>query len=77
MVIVICVLFRHFELMVSALPINLEMGLCRTLGSDPSSMTALFATTHRTLFAPQRSLRGAIEARVLNRIPLRVSKKDL
>ena len=58
-----CILFGCLIVKVSALTRNLEMGLCRTTSSLTASVTSLFAPTQSALFASQRLLRRAIEAR--------------
>jgi hypothetical protein len=57
------ILLSRLILEVSALTGNLEMGLCRTTGGFATAFTTLLASVQLTLFAPQRSLQGAIEAR--------------
>ncbi len=45
------IVFGHFEMMVSPLTGNLEMGLCCETRGLPSTFAALLAATHLTLFA--------------------------
>src|SRR5436305_1953513 len=71
-----CILFGCLIVKVSALTRNLEMGLCRTTSSLTASVTSLFAPTQSALFASQRLLRRAIEARVLNSTAFRVSLEE-
>ncbi len=56
---------------------NLEMRLCRTLGSFPAAMTPLLPSAHPSLLASQGLLRGAIETRVLNGVALTIRQKGL
>ena len=56
---------------------NLEMRLCRTLGSFTAAMTPLLPSAQRSLLASQGLLRGAIETRVLNGVPLTIRQKGL
>ena len=70
-----CIQFGCLIVKVSALTGNLEMGLCRTTGGLTASVTSLFAPTQSALFASQRLLRRAIEARVLNSTAFRVSQE--
>ena len=77
MVIVLGVLLRHLELMVTALTVDLQMGLGYGLRSLTLAMAALLAATHGALLASQRLLRGAIEARVLNRTALAIGEERL
>ena len=76
MMITICVLFCYFELVVSSLPIDLEMGLRGTPRGFTAAMTPLLASTHRTLLTPESLLRCAIGTRVLNRVPFTIGKED-
>ena len=67
--------FRRLEMVITALAIHLEMGLCHVLRSLTAAMTALLASAQLALLASQDSLRGAIETRVLNGMTLAVSEK--
>ncbi len=75
MVIGLNVLLGHVEMEVTALPIDLEMCLGHVLRGLPPSMTALLASAHLPLFASQGVLRGAIEARIVNGVALRVGQE--
>src|SRR5437762_8788111 len=61
--IVFSILFSRLEMMVTALTIDLQMGLGCATSSFPASMTALLTPVHPALLASECSLRGAIEAR--------------
>ena len=71
------VLFCRFEMEITALPRNLEMGLRRATSSLATSMTALLASAHRSLLASQGFLRGAIVARVLDGMALAIRQEGL
>ena len=66
----------RLEMVISALPVDLQMGLGDVTGCLPSSLRTDRSTAHRTLLAPKRSLRGAIETRVRNRVALAIGKED-
>src|SRR6266516_3845208 len=75
---VLCgVLIGRLILEISPLTGNLEMRLCRTLGSFTAAMTPLLPSAQRSLLASQGLLRGAIETRVLNGVPLTIRQKGL
>jgi hypothetical protein len=76
-VIVLGVLLRHLEMMVTALTVYLEMGLGYGLRSLTLAVAAFRAATHGALLASERLLRGAIEARVLNRMALAIGEERL
>ncbi len=69
------VLSGRLILKITALTSALEMGLSRTASSLAPSMTAFLASAQLALLASQSSLRGAIEARVLNGMTFAVSEK--
>ena len=71
------VLVGRLILEVPPLTCNLEMRLCRTLGSFPAAMTPLLPSAQRSLLASQGLLRGAIETRVLNGVALTIRQKGL
>ena len=71
------VLFGRLVLKITALTRDLEMGLSRATSSFPAAMTALLTPAQLTLLASQGSLRGAIEARVLNRVALTIRQEGL
>src|SRR5260370_10444308 len=72
-----CILLCRLIVEVTALTGDLEMGLRRAASSLAPSMTALLTPGQLALLAPQGFLEGAIEARVLYRMALAVSKKGL
>lgn len=74
-VIPLSIRFCYLEMVIAALPSNLHMRLCDVLRSFTAAVTALLASTQLALFASQGSLRGAIEARVLNRVALTISQE--
>src|SRR5438876_8194297 len=71
------VLVGRLILEISPLTGNLEMRLCRTLGSFTAAMTPLLPSAQRSLLASQGLLRGAIETRVRNGVPLTIRQKGL
>jgi hypothetical protein len=73
----LCIVFGRLEMMVAALSVNLEMGLCRTSGGLTASMGVFLTPAHHTLLASQSTLRRAIETRVLNRMTLAIRKERL
>ena len=76
-VILLGVRLCHLEMVIAALTIDLEMGLGYVFGGLAAASTAFVATAHRTLLAPERALRGAIEAWVLYRVALAVGQETL
>lgn len=74
-VILLSVLFGRLEMMIPALAIDLEMGLCHVSGGFPSSLTAFCTPAHLALFPSERTLRGAIEAWVFHRVALTIGQK--
>jgi len=67
--------FSRVEMVISALAIDLQMCLHYILRCLTFAVTTFLTSAHRTLFASERPLRGAIETRVLNRLSLRVCEK--
>ena len=67
--------FRRLEMMVTALTSDFQMGLGRITSSLVASVRPLLPSAQHTLFASKRLLRGAIEARVLNRIALAIGQE--
>ncbi len=63
------------EMVISPLSIDLQVRLCYVLSSLTASMTAFLTAAQLALFASQGFLRRAIEARVLYRVPFRVSQE--
>ena len=72
-----CIRRCRLKVEVTALPLDLEMGLRRTASRFALSVTALCTPGQLALLAPQGFLRGAIEARVLYRLAFAVSEKGL
>lgn len=67
--------FRRLEMMIAALPIDLEMGFRYVLCGLTASVTAFLPAAHLALFAPERSLRRAIETRILHRVAFAISQE--
>ncbi len=61
--------FGRLIVKITALPLDLEMRLCGTFRGFSPAVTTLLAPCYQALLAPERLLRGAIEARVLNGLP--------
>src|SRR6202165_5513024 len=72
-----CILLCRLRVKITALPLDLEMGLRRAASSLAPSVTGLLTPGQLALLAPQGFLRGAIEAWVLYRMALAVSEKGL
>ncbi len=77
MLIVLGVLLRHLEMMVTALSVDLQMGLGYGLGSLTLAVAAFLATAHDALLASECLLRGAVEARVLDSSALAIGEERL
>ncbi len=69
--------FRRFEMVISALSMDLEMGFRRIPGGLAASMTAFLASAYLALLASEGSLRRAIEARIFNRVALTIRQERL
>lgn len=69
------IVFRHFEMEVSALTADLEMGLCRALGSLTAPVRPFLATAQCALLASQSTLTLAVVPWIVYRVALRVSEK--
>ena len=69
--------FRGLEMVIAALPVDLQVRLRHVLRGFPAAMTTLLASAQLALFASQGSLRGTIEARVLNGMTLTIREKGL
>ena len=69
--------FRGLEMVIAALPVDLQVRLRHVLRGFPASMAASLASAQLALLASQGSLRGTIEARVLNRVALTIREKGL
>ena len=65
--------FRGLEMVIAALPVDLHMRLGHVLCGLAFAVGAFLAPTQLALFASQGSLRGAIEAGIVNRVALTVS----
>lgn len=63
------------EMVISPLPVNLQVRLGNGASGFALAVTAFCTTAHHALFPSQRALRGAIEAGVLNRVALAVSQE--
>ena len=69
--------FRGLEMVIAALPVDLQVRLRHVLRGFPASMTTLLTSAQLALLASQGSLRGTIETRVLNGVTLTISEKGL
>ena len=67
--------FGGLILEVTALTGNLEMRLCRTTSSLAASVRTFLAAAYLALFAPERLLRGAVIAWVLNGVALTIRQE--
>ena len=74
-VILVHIAFRRLEMVISALPLDLQVRLRDVTGSQTAPVTALFAPTHLALFAPEGLLRGAIETRIRDDVAFAVSQE--
>ena len=74
-VIAFSIRFRCLEMVIAALPINLHMRLCDVLRGLTASVTAFLTSTQLALFASQGSLRGAIEAGIVNRVAFTIAQE--
>ncbi len=68
---------RRLELVISALSVDLQVGLGDVTGSFTATVTADLSPAQLALLAPECLLRRAIETRVFNRVALAIGKKDL
>ncbi len=71
----ISVLLGRLEVKITALTRDFKMGCGDVPGRFPASVAALFAPAQGPLLASEGLLRGAIIARVRNRLALRVSQE--
>ena len=69
------ILLRHFEVEITTLPLNLQMGLSRTLGGLTPPLRPFLASTHHPLLTPDCPLALAVVPRVLYSIPLGISEE--
>src|SRR5713101_3877961 len=69
------ILLSCFIVMVPTLTGNLQMGLCRATSSLTTAMRTFLTACYGSLLASQRSLRGAIETRILNRMTLAIGEE--
>ena len=67
--------FRGLEMVIAALPVDLQVRLRHVLRGFPASMAAFLASAQLALLASQGSLRATIEARVLNGMTLTISEE--
>src|SRR5947209_5834967 len=77
MVILLGILLGHFEMMVTALTVNLQVRLGSILGGFAPPIAALLATAHLALLASQCSLRGAIKAGIVYRVAFAIGQERL
>ncbi len=76
-VILFRIALRSLELVISALPVDLQMCLGDVTGGFTASMTADLSPAQLALLAPECLLRRAIVTRVFNRVALAIGKEDL
>lgn len=76
MTVLLRVVVRRLKVEITALTMDLQMGLGHQSCGDPSAMTALLASTQGTLLASKRFVRGTIVPWVLNGVSVRVGKED-
>ena len=76
-VILFSIALRSLELVISALPVDLQVCLGDVTGGFTASVTADLSPAQLALLAPECLLRRAIETRVFNRVALAIGKKDL
>ena len=69
--------FRCLEMVIAALPLDLQVRLRHGLCGFTASMRAFLPSTQLALFASQGSLRGAIEAGIVNRVALTIRQERL
>src|SRR5205823_1244789 len=67
--------FRRLEMVISALPLDLQVCLRDVTGSETAPVTARFASAHLALFAPEGLLRGAIETWIRDGVAFAVSQE--
>lgn len=67
--------FRGLKMVIAALPLDLQVRLRHVLRGFTASMRALLPSTQLALFASQSSLRGAIEAGIVNRVAFTISQE--
>src|SRR6266851_4631398 len=75
--VLLCVALGGFVVKVPPLPLDLQVRLGRALGGLPTPLATLLASSDAPLLASERSLRGAIEARVSNRMPFTIRQEGL
>ena len=74
-VILLHIAFRRLEMVISALPLDLQVRLRDVTGSQTAPVTARFAPAHLALFAPECLLRGAIETWIRDGVAFAVSQE--
>ena len=72
----LCIRSGRLEEKITALPLNLEMGLGTIAGCFASASAALLASAELALLPSQGPLAFAVIARIGNRCPVRVSQED-
>ncbi len=75
--VLLCVALGGFVVKVPPLPLDLQVRVCRAPGGLPMPLAALLASSDGPLLASECSLRGAIEARVSNRLPFTIRQEGL
>ncbi len=76
MMVLLGVVFGRLKVEITALTIDLQMGLGHEPCGDTAAMTALLAPTQGTLLASKRFVRAAIVTWVLNGLTVGVGKED-
>ena len=69
--------FSCLEMVISTLPLNLQVCLRHVLSGFTAPVRAFLASTQLALLASQGTLGGAIEARIVNRVAFTISQKGL
>ncbi len=69
--------FGNFEMMISALALDLQVRLGGIARGFAVAFAVLLAPAHLSLLVPERFLRGAIVARVRNRVPFAIGQEGL
>ena len=67
--------FSCLEMVIAALPIDLQVRLSHVLRGFTASVRAFLTSTQLALFASQGSLRAAIEAGIVNRVAFTISQE--
>ncbi len=77
MVILFCVVFGDLEMEITALPLDLQMGLCGAPGGFPPSLATLLPSRYRALLTSKRGLPLAKVSWVLNHVPFAIGQEGL